>query len=111
MTQPAAPVFFLRFSGQGGLRSRDIVALEGVRRLGFRLIGRGSDRQPVHALATTSYSLAQHSDIFQNGEDRSLAVVPEPDHRGAYRSAACFLAVGMADMNLKKREVVEPLRS
>jgi len=72
--------------------------------LGFRLIGRGSDRQPVHALATTSYSLAQHSDIFQNGEDRSLAVVPEPDHRGAYRSAACFLAVGMADMSLKREE-------
>jgi hypothetical protein len=87
------------------------VALEGVRRLGFRLIGRGSDRQPVHALAPTSYSLAQHSDIFQNSEDLSLAVVPEQDHRGAYRSAARFLAVGTADMSLKKRGAIEARRS
>jgi hypothetical protein len=51
------------------------VALEGTRRLGFRLIGRRSDRQSVHAVAITRYSLAQPLDIFQNGEGRSPSIV------------------------------------
>jgi hypothetical protein len=53
MTQPAGPGFFLRSSGHGGLRSGDIVGLEGTQMLGFLLIGRRPDRQLVHAVALT----------------------------------------------------------
>ena len=57
---------------QGGLRSGDIVALEGTRRLGFRLIGRRPD-QPGSLRARYSPG-AILDDVFENGEDRSLAV-------------------------------------
>jgi len=57
--------------------------------------------------------LAQYSEIFHNGEGRSLAIVLDRMKTivGHLGRQIVFLAVGMADMNLKKRGVVEPRRS
>jgi hypothetical protein len=104
------------------------VALEGTRGLGFRLIGRRPD-QPGSLRARYSPG-AILDDVFENGEDRSLAVALEytavrairvlfvspslsfatgradEDYRGAYRSADRFLAVGAADMSQKKKGAI-----
>ena len=84
MTQPAGPVFFLRSSGQGGLRSGDIVGLEGTQMLGFLLIGRRPDRQFVHAVALTRESPSTIlGDLPQwRGSKPGDRAGSDEDHRG-----------------------------